>query len=146
MLREQRRASRHPVDVFWTVRDEQNKQSPRYFSSLNLSEGGIGIEGAREFKPGTPIAIHFEIPETKYAVEGTAKIAWVNPDGHAGIVFNDIPRIARLRLREWLGEKFDKQASSMFPGGEDAGQRTILNLPPSKFEHMVERVMLKHRL
>jgi CheY-like chemotaxis protein len=146
MLREQRRAYRHPVDIFVTVRDEKAKQPPLYFASRNLSEGGIGIERSGSLKPGGLVSIHFEIPEIKHVVEGTATVAWVNPNGHAGLNFAAIPHMSQVKLREWLGEKFDQQASGMFPRGEDAGQRTLLDLPASKFESMVDRVMQKHRL
>jgi CheY-like chemotaxis protein len=146
MLREQRRAYRHPVDLFVTIRDEKRKQPPQYFAAQNLSEGGLGLERAAALKIGMPVSLHFQVPEIKHVVEGTAKIAWVGPDGRAGVTFTEIPRISQIKLREWLGEKFDQQASRMFPVAEDAGQRTMLDVPASRFENMVERVMQKHRL
>ena len=32
------------------------------------------------------------------------------------------------------------------PAAPDAGQNTILNVPPSKFERLVEEVLKKHKL
>lgn len=81
--------------------------------SVNMSVGGIFLESKTLLQEGIPLALHFELPDSRY-IHCHARVAWVNdpqrpsceslPPG-MGIQFVDLQLEDLEALREFVKNK-----------------------------------------
>lgn len=72
-------------------------------TTVNVSEGGIAVEGIRDPHQLTGVlTIQFMIPGESGAVIARAQVEWADPQGHAGFRFIQIDKASRATLDEWL--------------------------------------------
>jgi len=70
---------------------------------LNLSEGGMYVQAVASLSADDIPQIGFRLPDSGYLVKTDAKIAWVGESKKdAGIQFLNLPKEARLKIREWV--------------------------------------------
>jgi CheY-like chemotaxis protein len=67
----------------------------------NMSETGMSIRSFRVFEPGSPVGFVFELPSGP-SVKGTGEVMWVDPEGRAGVKFNNVTSAGSPQFSEWL--------------------------------------------
>ena len=79
---EERVAARVSVQLF----QENNILLREY--SVNLSVGGIFLEAEKLLAEGTPLVLHFELPDSRH-IHCQARVAWVNTP--QSLICQDLP-------------------------------------------------------
>jgi len=69
---------------------------------LDLSETGMEVLAAQPLSPSALISFHFTLPDGSADIGAQGKVAWVNPNGQAGVHFLDVPENQQATLSEWL--------------------------------------------
>ncbi len=69
---------------------------------LDLSEEGMAMQALAPLESNSQLALKISLGEPTAYLETTGYVAWADALGRAGVRFSDLPRDARLRLREWL--------------------------------------------
>jgi len=100
---EQRRSSRVDVGELVFV----NKIDASTFL-LNLSAVGMAIQTMSVLPTGQSLDFAFELPELKSEVKGVAKVVWSDRSGRAGLEFDRVPHLDRLRLQDWLTSRKER--------------------------------------
>jgi uncharacterized protein (TIGR02266 family) len=81
--------------------------------SVNLSVGGLFLESEKLLEEGTPLVLHFELPDSRH-IHCHARVAWVNDPRHPncdhlpsgmGIQFVDLRPEDMEALREFVRKK-----------------------------------------
>ena len=98
LLEERKRYFRHKLVI--PVSISYDGVEHRALTS-NMSETGMAIRSFRVFEPGTPVSFSFDLPSGP-TVKGTGEIMWVDPEGRAGIRFENVDSAGNPRLPEWL--------------------------------------------
>jgi len=75
---------------------------------MNISLGGAAISIHKILSQGTPVVIHFVIPESEVRAELHGRVAWANSEGHHGIQFGDIPDELQSDLQRWFQSEMKK--------------------------------------
>jgi DNA-binding response OmpR family regulator len=101
---ERRRAARVPVEmpVMYRFLQQGENASIERTVSVDLSEDGIGVRLARRHRERGPLHIQFKLPGTNRLIEAEAELAWENPNGQAGLRFQELPPATRDALKTWL--------------------------------------------
>ena len=99
MLAERRRNSRLPyrttVNCVW--------EEERFTSmSINISEGGMGLEGSGGAAVGDVVTLEFNMPEAKESIKVTGKIRNKDASGRTSIEFIDPAEASRGVIREYI--------------------------------------------
>jgi CheY-like chemotaxis protein len=107
---ERRRAARVPVEmpVMYRFKSSGSELLERTLSS-DLSEDGIGVRLAKRQHNRGPISLQFKLPGSKELIEAEAALAWENPNGQAGIRFQELPLHTKEALKEWLRQNSPDQ-------------------------------------
>lgn len=71
---------------------------------LNLSERGMAIQTMVELELGQLLQFALHLPEEEFQFTGTAKVAWCDCSGRAGLHFVDVPEQDSVRWRHWLAQ------------------------------------------
>jgi hypothetical protein len=69
---------------------------------LNLSEGGMAIQTMVPLKMGQILRFALPLRKAEAELTGTAKVAWCDCSGRAGLHFTDVSTAEQLRLNDWL--------------------------------------------
>jgi CheY-like chemotaxis protein len=101
ILRECHRYFRHPMDLSASFTLPEGKTL--YVQVINLSQEGMAVELLTAIPPGTHVQVRFDLPENYTTIEACGEVAWCH-DGRAGIHFQEIPPLSKLRYRRWLAE------------------------------------------
>jgi len=99
MLAERRRSARLPyriaVNVMW--------EAQRFNSmSINISEGGMALEGSGAAAVGDVLALEFSMPEARHPIKVTGKIRGKDASGRTSIEFIDPTEASRELIREYI--------------------------------------------
>jgi CheY-like chemotaxis protein len=106
MERERRRYYRQPVQMPVVVVSDENEWKA---TSTNISEGGMALTSPQALpKQGTP-RLRFTLPGSKTALEVESEVAWVDPKGHAGLRFVNVPQSSQECLEKWLNQEMERQ-------------------------------------
>lgn len=81
-----------------------------YFSdlTLNLSEGGLGLQTISSLKPGEELEIEFQLPNTERGVVVRTQVVWVEPMNQGsyrmqcGVKFQELDKDCRRLLRSYI--------------------------------------------
>jgi CheY-like chemotaxis protein len=69
---------------------------------LDLSETGMEVLAAQPLLPSALISFRFTLPDGSAEIGAQGEVAWVNPNGQAGVHFLDVPENQQATLSEWL--------------------------------------------
>lgn len=74
---------------------------------VNLGEDGMYIQAVASLSPDRVTNLSFRIPDSGYPIETSGNIVWVGESKKdAGIQFDNLPKEARLKIREWVAAEF----------------------------------------
>ena len=109
---------------------------------LDISEGGVAIQGALRFSQNTVSTLRFRFSESEPWIEAHGRLAWAsNQKKSAGIEFADLEDAARQRIRDWSQKMATATASPLrtneplpFPSPRAATAAAVLplNIPAPK--------------
>ncbi len=75
-------------------------------TSVNISEGGIAVEGIRDpFQLAGALRVEFTIPGESQTFTAGAQIVWADVEGRAGFRFTQVGSDLRSTLTNWLRKK-----------------------------------------
>jgi hypothetical protein len=96
--RRQRRHYRHQIQTLaYLSLDQSNGGIIR-----NLGDSGIAIHSVAPLSANQQVFLRFELNNPRVRVEGTGRVAWVDPMGQAGIEFLTLAQRSRRGLKEWI--------------------------------------------
>ena len=95
MKRERRRNLRIPVQIPISL-------NGRPATTLDLSEGGIAVQIARNSLRESPFRLSFMLPDNNSTLEAKGEVAWEGANGQTGIRFVDLSSSAKQQLKAWL--------------------------------------------
>jgi CheY-like chemotaxis protein len=105
IMRERRRYFRCPVTIPVAVRNQEGQETP--CETINISESGIAIQ-ISGVKPGTEVAVRFNLPgnQTRFVVQ--SKVCWSDPSGRTGLQFLNLPVPQKTELQGWLSHRLEE--------------------------------------
>ena len=102
MLAERRRTVRLPYRTDVTV----DWEAQRFNSvSINISEGGLALEGSGAAAVGDSLTMEFSMPDTKHTIKVTGKVRGKDSTGRTSIEFIDPGEASRDVIREYMHGK-----------------------------------------
>ena len=73
---------------------------------LDLSEGGLAIEGAPLANQGQMFSVAFQVPGGSSRIQATAEVAWTSEtERRTGLRFLDLAVASREQLRKWISAR-----------------------------------------
>jgi CheY-like chemotaxis protein len=75
---------------------------------MNLSESGFCVQAAEPLPAFERVEVHFLLPGTSRAIEGTAELVWTDNSGKAGMFFSEMPVSEQRFLRKWLASRMSR--------------------------------------
>jgi hypothetical protein len=73
---------------------------------LDLSEGGLAIEGAPLANQGQMFSVAFQVPGGSSRIQATAEVAWTSEtERRTGLRFLDLAVASREQLRRWISAR-----------------------------------------
>ncbi len=116
MVRERRRYYRAPVEMPVKMVLEEKELN---VTSTNISEGGISLNAHQVLPKSGKLRLQFTLPETHTSFDVETEVAWVDPGGHAGLRFQNVPPKSQEQLDKWLSERMEPElaASKEKPAG-----------------------------
>jgi len=85
---------------------------------LDLNEGGLSVQAADPLPTIGQVPVHFLLPGSTRAIEGTAEVIWVDDSGRAGMFFSYLPPATQRRLRSWLSRRGKRSPARAVRGSE----------------------------
>jgi len=90
------------VDVQVPVRIRDQKGNVHEFASVNVSGGGVAMEGVKNpFELSREFVVSLQLPGGPN-IESAAQIVWADTKGRAGVRFLDMTEQAHLALQDWI--------------------------------------------
>ena len=68
----------------------------------DVSEGGIAVQTVSALNVEDRVPVRFELLAPRARVEGTARVAWTDSFGQAGMEFLDVSLRVRRQLKDWI--------------------------------------------
>lgn len=97
---ERRRAPRHLIETVVYLILGQNRAIPTLM--VNLSEEGFCVQAADPLPAFEKVDVHFLLPGSRRAIEGTAELVWTDSRGRAGMFLSEMGIATQRFLRHWL--------------------------------------------
>ena len=113
MRPERRRAKRHKAETVVYLLYGNEMAIPTLM--IDLNEEGLSIQAAQPLPAVERVPIHFRLPGSRLAVEGSAELVWADDSGRAGMFFNQLNAASERHLKSWLaraGAQKDASRSS----------------------------------
>ena len=73
---------------------------------LNVSQGGVGVQTKSSLPVGETLEVRFAVPSRKTSFRARARVAWIKPDGQAGIRFEELAESDQDELQVWLASRY----------------------------------------
>jgi hypothetical protein len=73
---------------------------------LNLSQGGIGIRVRQPLPTTGPVQVRFALPGSQRSMKMEGEVAWMDPQGNAGIRFVETNPRRKRDLQLWLERQY----------------------------------------
>jgi hypothetical protein len=108
MGEDRRRSARHKVDTVVYLMFGRSLAIPALM--LDLNEDGLSVQAADPLPALEQLPVHFLLPGSTRAIEGTAEVIWADDSGRAGMFFSSLSAVAQKRLRGWLSRNSRKPA------------------------------------
>jgi len=106
IVRELRRSFRCPMAVPAVVR-RPGQQDIRC-QTLDISEGGLGINSSLVLESGTQVTLEFTLPGNNAAFCTPAQLCWCDPKGRLGLRFLNLSSTQKSELQGWLSSRLEK--------------------------------------
>ncbi len=105
---EQQKFFRAQVEIPVTVRNAKGEETQ--VCGVNLSTGGMGIDGMKEpLRFGGLLDVSFDLPQTDVHFEAKARLMWVGDKGRVGIRFAVIEPALFEQLQHWTNRKMKEE-------------------------------------
>jgi len=124
LVRERRRYFRCSLET--PVSIETGSGRPRSFTSVNLSEGGMGLREAQGLAVGMTVKVNFTLPDGIPPITAKGEVVWVDGDGRAGLRLAEMSDSNRLLLCNWLARGME-QEENMLPVRSEGPERVTLS-------------------
>jgi hypothetical protein len=69
-------------------------------SSINISEGGMALDGAVPLQIGERLDLRFKLPGTDAAMKLTGEVCWYDHDGRVGLHFIIVPEHIKEQIQD----------------------------------------------
>ncbi len=102
IMRERRRFFRHTVNLSASLEFSNRIEG---ITISNLSEGGMAIDTNFALTPGLIVKCRFDLPGLKFTIEAKGEVSWTDSHGHAGVCFQQVPHLHKVKLEEWLNAR-----------------------------------------
>jgi CheY-like chemotaxis protein len=110
MVREKRRYHRTRVEAQVFV--SSSSHSEFIASSINISEGGMALDGAVPLQMGERLDLRFKLPGTDAAIKLTGEVCWYDHDGRVGLQFIIVSEHIKEQIQDWIAERFDQSVAN----------------------------------
>ena len=110
MVREKRRYHRTRVEAQVFV--SNSSHSEFIASSINISEGGMGLHGAVPLQVGEELTLRIELPGTDAVMKLTGEVCWYDHDGRVGLQFLTMSEEIKQQVQDWIAERFDQSVAN----------------------------------
>jgi CheY-like chemotaxis protein len=110
MQADRRRSRRHKVETVVYLLYGKGMAIPALM--IDLHEEGLSIQAAQPLPAVDEVPIHFLLPGTRNAVEGSAELVWADDSGRAGMFFRDLKGSSKRHLNKWLARKTSDRSAS----------------------------------
>jgi CheY-like chemotaxis protein len=105
MVREKRRYHRTSMEVQVFVTSPSH---PEFIAnSINISEGGMALDGSVPVQVGERLTLRFKIPGTDDAIKLTAEVCWYDHEGRVGFQFLTLSEQVKEQIQLWIAERLD---------------------------------------
>jgi ActR/RegA family two-component response regulator len=113
LIAKRRKQHREPVRI---AADLHTRSIPLLGALIvNLGAEGAGLKlnvtGCKTsagLSAGDEIDLRFVSPGSRRRINASGVVAWVTPEGDAGVHFKYLPESERPQLEQWLGERFEQ--------------------------------------
>lgn len=110
MVREKRRYHRTRIEVQVFGRSSSH---PEFIAkSINISEGGMALDGAVPLQVGERLELRFKLPETETAIKLTGEVCWFDGDGRVGFQFVVLSEHVKEQIQGWIAQRFDESLNN----------------------------------
>ena len=101
---EQQKFFRARVQIAVVLKNQQGEEAS--VQGVNLSTGGIGVDGLREPMKFTGLLdVSFPLPESEAMFQAKARIVWFGGEGRVGLRFAVIDPLLFEQLQSWTNKK-----------------------------------------
>jgi CheY-like chemotaxis protein len=105
MVREKRRYHRTSMEVQVFVNSSSH---PEFMAnSINISEGGMALDGSVPVQVGERLTLRFKMPETNAAIKLTGEVCWYDHEGRVGFQFVMLSDQVKEQIQVWIAERLD---------------------------------------
>jgi len=118
---DRRRSARQKLDTVVYLRFGKSLAIPALM--LDLNEDGLSLQAADPLPAMGRVPVHFLLPGSPRAIEGTAEVIWADDSGRAGMFFSHLSPATQKRLRAWLSRNSSK------PGRGARVSQTTIGVP-----------------
>lgn len=106
MLREKRRY--HRIGMQTQVFVSSSSHPEFVASSINISEGGMALDGAVPLQMRENLNLRFKLSGGKAPIKIAAEVCWYDHDGRVGIQFVRLPQHTKEQIQGWIAERFEE--------------------------------------
>lgn len=106
IVRELRRSFRCPIAVPAVV--QRSGEPDAFCQTLDISEGGLGVNAPLTLEPGTQVTIEFTLPGRTASFRAAAEMCWCDSNGRMGVRFLNLAASQRSELQGWLSTRLEK--------------------------------------
>ncbi len=97
---DRRRAPRYPVETVVYLLFGKRQAVPTRM--VNLSEEGFCVQAPEPLPSFEKVDVHFLLPGSRRAIDGTAELVWTDNAGRAGMFLSEATVATQRFLRNWL--------------------------------------------
>src|SRR5271165_2296769 len=101
------------ADVVQRHRQRPYRHKVRTLSHVNLDAGsgailrdvnefGLALQAVTPLAPQQQVHLRFELPASRMRIDASARIAWTDSWGQAGVQFLNLPQRSERLLKEWI--------------------------------------------
>jgi CheY-like chemotaxis protein len=110
MVREKRRYHRTRMEAQVFVNSPSHSEFVA--SSINISEGGMALDGAVPLQLGESLNLRFKLPGTDSAIKLTGEVCWYDHDGRVGLQFIIVSEHIKEQIQDWIAERLDQSVAN----------------------------------
>jgi CheY-like chemotaxis protein len=110
MVSEKRRYHRTRMEAQVFV--SSSSHSEFIASSINISEGGMALDGAVPLQVGERLDLRFKLPGTDDAIKLIGEVCWYDHDGRVGLHFIILSEHMKQQVQDWIAERFDQSVAN----------------------------------
>jgi CheY-like chemotaxis protein len=109
MRRDRRRSARQSIDTVAYLLFGRKLAIPALM--LDLNPEGFCVQSVEPLPAVPEVPVHFLLPGTSYAIEGTAETIWADDSGKAGLFFTRLSSAHQRHLETWCARRNSRQST-----------------------------------